>query len=360
MLKDAINLATLKRVLVIKLRHHGDVLLTSPVISVLKQQAPHLEIDALVYHDTREMLSGHPALVQLFTIDRNWKKLGLFGQLKAEWGLLKQLKARQYDLVIHLTEHKRGAWMVRYLKPRYAVARSGDYGKLFAKSFTHRYPIVGGNRRHTVELHLDALRRIGVQPTVDQRKLTLIPGAEAEATIRAKLAELNLKRGEFILIHPTSRWLFKTWPAAQMAAFIDLLTEAGHQVLLTAAPDQAELAMLGEIQSRLARPVASLAGQLSLKQLAAVIGQARLFVGMDSVPMHMAAAMQTPTVALFGPSGDIEWGPWQVAQRVITEPMSCRPCGKDGCGGGKVSECLTLITPERVLAAVQSLLMETA
>lgn len=360
MLNDAIDLAALKRVLVIKLRHHGDVLLTSPVFAVLKAHAPHLEIDALVYHDTREMISLHPALSELFTIDRNWKKLGPLGQFKAEWGLLKRLKARRYDLVIHLTEHKRGAWIVKYLKPRYAVARSGDYGKLFAQSFTHRYPVVGGNRRHTVELHLDALRRIGVQPEPDERRLTLVPGTEAEASVAAKLAAIGLDRSEFILIHPTSRWLFKTWPPVHMASLIDRLTVAGHRVLLTAAPDKAELAMLDDITRRLARPVDSFAGQLSLKELAALIGRARLFVGMDSVPMHMAAAMQTPTVALFGPSGDIEWGPWQVPQRLLTENLPCRPCGKDGCGGGKISECLTLITPERVFAAVEDLLKETA
>jgi heptosyltransferase-3 len=86
MLNDSIDLNQVRRVLVIKLRHHGDVLLTSPVFSVLKQQAPQLEIDALVYRDTQEMLSLHPAISQLHTIDRNWKKLGLFGQLKAELG----------------------------------------------------------------------------------------------------------------------------------------------------------------------------------------------------------------------------------------------------------------------------------
>ncbi|WP_024304243.1 putative lipopolysaccharide heptosyltransferase III [Pseudogulbenkiania sp. MAI-1] len=360
MLKDAIDLAAVKRVLVIKLRHHGDVLLTSPVFSVLQQHAPHAELDALLYHDTRDMITQHPAVSQVFTIDRQWKRLGVVGQLKAELALLARLKARRYDLVVHLTEHKRGAWLTRLLKPRWAVARSGDYGKFFARSFTHRYPVVAGNRRHTVELHLDALRRIGIQPAADQRALTLVPGANAEALAAAKLAALGLQPGGYILIHPTSRWLFKTWPVEHMAALIDALTARGEQVLLTAAPDQAELAMLEQIQQRLARPVASLAGQLTLKELAAVIGQARLFVGMDSVPMHMAAALQTPTVALFGPSGDIEWGPWRVPHRLLTEPLPCRPCGRDGCGGGKISECLTLIGPERALAAIDELLAEVS
>jgi heptosyltransferase-3 len=75
--------------------------------------------------------------------------------------------------------------------------------------------------------------------------------------------------------------------------------------------------------------------------------------------MHIAAAMGTPTVALFGPSGDIEWGPWQVPSRIITADYPCRPCGLDGCGGGKRSECLEAIGSNQVLGAVQSLLEET-
>lgn len=356
MLKDAIDPSTLSRVLVIKLRHHGDVLLTSPLISALKAAAPQAEIDALVYHDTREMLSLHPDLSQLFTIDRNWKQQGVIAQLQGELGLLARLRARRYDLVVHLTEHKRGAWLTRLLQPRWAVARSGNYGWFFANSFTHRYPVVAGNRRHTVEIHLDALRRLGIYPVADQRRLTLVPGANAEETVRSKLAAQGLERGGYIAIHPTSRWLFKCWPAERMAALIDRLTARGERVLLTAAPSAEELAMVADIEGSLARPVASLAGQLSLKELAAAIDGARAFVGVDSVPMHIAAAMQTPCVALFGPSGDVEWGPWQVSHRIVTEAMSCRPCGRDGCGGGKRSECLERIEVDTVLAALDELL----
>ncbi|MFC3531704.1 putative lipopolysaccharide heptosyltransferase III [Vogesella facilis] len=357
MLKDAIDLSAVRRVLLIKLRHHGDVLLSSPLPTVLKNHAPHLEIDALVYHDTRDMLSGHPALSELFTIDRQWKKLGPLGQLRAEWQLLSRLRSRNYDLVIHLTEHKRGAWLSRLLSPRWSVAPGGEHGKFFKRSFTHRYPVIGGNRRHTVEIHLDALRRLGIYPAADERQLQLAIPQPAREVVRAKLAA-NGVTGRYVLIHPTSRWLFKTWPVARMAALIDALTARGESVVLSAAPDSAEMAMLADIQSRLARPVASLAGELNLKQLAALIDDAALFVGMDSVPMHMAAALQTPCVALFGPSGDIEWGPWQVPHRLLTTNMSCRPCGRDGCGGGKRSECLEHIDEQQVLAAIAQLQQE--
>ena len=103
------------------------------------------------------------------------------------------------------------------------------------------------------------------------------------------------------------------------------------------------------------KPV-TLAGKLSIKELGALTARARLFIGVDSMPMHLAASMGTPAVALFGPSGENEWRPWQVKHRVVTSGHPCRPCGNDGCGGGKISECLTTLGVAEVYAAAQELL----
>ncbi|MEK7206535.1 MAG: putative lipopolysaccharide heptosyltransferase III [Pseudomonadota bacterium] len=354
MLKDAVDLNSLHRVLVVKLRHLGDVLLTSPVFTVLKNQAPHLEIDALVYRDTQEMLSGHPAIANLFTVDRAWKKEGWQTQIANEWRLLRSLRARHYDLIVHLTENSRGAVLSLLLGPRYSV--SHDYprkrGRLWRNSFTHLYKLPP-TPRHTVEQHLDALRRIGVYPAAGERGLVLVTGKETEVSVRDLLARHGLMSKGFIHIHPTSRWLFKCWETDKYAALIDALQEAGERVVLTAAPADDELQFAARITSRLKRPVVDLCGKLNLKQLAALTAQARCFMGGDSVPMHIAAAVQTPTVALFGPSNEQLWGPWQVRHRVLTASYSCRPCGIDGCGGGKVSECLGAIEVGQVLDAIR-------
>ncbi|MDH3310197.1 MAG: putative lipopolysaccharide heptosyltransferase III [Gammaproteobacteria bacterium] len=355
MLKDAVDLSTLHRVLVIKLRHLGDVLLTSPVFTVLKNHAPSLEIDALVYRDTEPMLSGHPAIANVFTIDRGWKQQEWTSRLAHEWRLLRSMRARQYDLIIHLTENARGAILSLLLKPPYSVAR--DYrakrNRLWRNSFTHLYPSPA--RRHTVEMHLDALRRIGVQPRADERGLTLVPGAEAERSVRDLLARHGLTPKGFIQLHPTSRWMFKSWETEKNAALISALQEAGESIVLTAAPSEPELQFAARITTRLRKPVVDLAGKLNLKQLAALTAQAKCFVGVDSVPMHIAAAMQTPTVVLFGPSGEFEWGPWQVPTRVLISDHPCRPCGQDGCGGGKISDCLTDISVDEVMKAIRQL-----
>jgi heptosyltransferase-3 len=367
-LSDAVPLAELKRALVTKLRHHGDVLLASPVISSLKAAAPHAEVDALVYLDTAPMLAGHPALSRLHTIDRAWKRAGPLAQLVAERALMRDLAARRYDLLVHLTEHPRGIALARRLKPRWAVTseRATERGAawLWKRHYTHFYRLPRATERPMVEQNLDALRRLGVEPPDDARRLVMVPGDEAEAKADALLAERGLARGGFVQVHPGSRWLFKCWPSGRVAELVARLVAEGLPVALTAAPDTSERAMLDAILAALptaaARRVVDLGGALSLRELAALTARARLFVGVDSAPMHIAAAVGTPAVALFGPSSEVAWGPWRVAHRIVSSAHPCRPCGLDGCGGSKVSECLTTLPVERVHAAVASLLEETA
>jgi heptosyltransferase-3 len=365
-LPDPVPLAGLRRALVTKLRHHGDVLLAAPVFGTLKRAAPQLEIDALVYEETAPMLAGHPAIARIHTIDRGWKRRGLLAQARAELVLLRTLRARRYDLLVHLTEHPRGLTLARLLRPRFAVTRERTRpSRAWRRHFTHFYRLPRATPRHAVEANLDALRRIGVYPDADDKRVVLVPGAAAEARMQSLLAERGLPPRTFVQLHPGSRWLFKCWPAQRTAALVELLVADGLAVVLTGAPDARERALCDAILDALSHTarghVADLAGALTLRELAALAAQARVFVGVDSAPMHIAAAMGTPTVALFGPSGELEWGPWQASQRVITSRVHpCRPCGIDGCGGGKVSECLTVIGAGEVHAAVRELLADTA
>jgi heptosyltransferase-3 len=354
--------AALRRVLVIKLRHHGDVLLAAPVLSMLKRVAPQAEVDALVYADTAPMLEGHPALAQLHLIDRDWKRKGIWRQGAAEWKLLSALRARRYDLVVHLSVHTRGAWLVRLLRPRWSVGPRYRTG-FWATSFSHLYPAQSDAQRHTVETNLDSLRAFGMEPVVADKRVILVPGEKAETRIEGLLEQHGLHAGGFVHIHPASRWAFKCWPAARVAGLCDALAAKGLPMVLTSAPAATEKALIAEVctaRDKLAAaraPTLDFSGQLSLKELAALTGRARLFVGVDSAPMHMAAAMGTPVVGIFGPSGDREWGPWGEGHRVVASNRHpCRPCGMAGCNDSKVSDCLTTLPVAQVLAACDALL----
>ncbi len=363
MVSDPIDFANARRVLVVKLRHHGDVLLASPVFSVLRAQARHLEIDALVYDDTADMLTYHPAIAAVHVVGRKWRELSPLVRWRHEWALLRTLRARKYDVLINLTDHPRPALLGRLLGVKARVAPQTADGESWwkktwwKKMFTHRFPVLRDGRRHTVEMHLDALRRAGVQNTSADRRLVLVPGVEAESRVDLLMNTHGLAKGQFIHFHPTSRWQFKCWPIDQCAELIDALGARGHRVVITAAPGGMEEELVTNVLAKVQTPVVNLAGRLTLKQLSALTARAGLFIGVDSAPMHIAAAMQTPVIALFGPSGDREWGPWKVPHRVLTSTIHpCRPCGFDGCGGGKVSECLSAIATVRVVDAVETLL----
>jgi heptosyltransferase-3 len=350
MVKDLVPLEACRRALVVKLRHHGDVLLAAPVLSVLKARAPGLEIDALVYDGTAPMLEGHPALSRLHEVGRKWREKRSFQRFLLEKTLFERLRERRYDLIVHLSEQPRGAWLARTLGARFSVAPAmPERGAFWARSFTHLFPIA--KRRHQVEVNLDALRRIGLQPAQNEKKVVFVPGSEAEKSI-----EQWVNAKAFIHVHPASRWRFKCWPAEKSAELIDRFSAAGHEVVMTAAPDPDEQSLIEEILKNAKSKPLNLAGKLSIKELGALAARARLFVGVDSMPMHLAAAMGTPTLALFGPSGETEWGPWNAPYRIVTTTHSCRPCGLDGCGGGKLSECLTLLPVDAVHAAAQELL----
>jgi heptosyltransferase-3 len=163
----------ISRVLVVKLGHLGDVLLAAPVVSVLKRRAPHADIDALVYAETAPMLSGHPDLAQLFAIGS--------AELKLFW----RLRARRYQLLVALSDKPRIAWLARLTGVRYAVSPlRPDRSGLWRRSFTHFYSIPSGNSRHTVEVHLDALRALGIEVAAGERRIVLPPRAGSSSAGR--------------------------------------------------------------------------------------------------------------------------------------------------------------------------------
>ena len=357
MLTDPVDTNRIRRALVIKLRHHGDVLLAAPVFQALQNHIPGIETDALIYADSHPMLSLHPAVAQIHTIDRRWRDMALRPKMQAEIALWRSLRARRYDLLIQLTEHPRGAWLARSLRPRYSVARRypGRRGRAWSTSFTHLYD-VPAKPRHTVETHLDALRRMGIALGPLDRHLLLVPGADAERRVGELLAAHGLNHdAAFVLLHPTSRWMFKSWPENQTRALLERLLATGARVVLSCGPAPDERAANARLAAGLSG-IVDLSGQLTLKELSALIARAQILVSVDSAPMHMAAAVGTPVVVLFGPSGEDEWGPWQVKARVLTSEHSCRPCHLAGCGDGRISDCLGAISVDRTFEAVSELL----
>src|SRR5439155_507517 len=128
---------------------------------------------------------------------------------------------------------------------------------------------------HVVEQNLDAIRRLGAWPDESDKPLVLVPGAAAETRVAALMARHTLARGRFVIVHPGSRWQFKSWTAAANATLVDMLAADGWRVVLTAAPDPAERALTKAIRTVASASVVDLSGDLTLPELGALISAAR-------------------------------------------------------------------------------------
>ncbi|MCS2157608.1 putative lipopolysaccharide heptosyltransferase III [Scandinavium sp. H11S7] len=354
MMNNSLNAPEL-RILLIKLRHHGDMLLTTPVINSLRERWPSAQIDVLLYEETRDMLIAHPDIHKVYGIDRKWKQLGAGKHLQKEWQLLTTLREQHYHLVLNLADQWRSAVIARFTG---APVRIGfDFNKrrgLFWRAcHTELAPVSAHQQMHTVEQNLSIMAPLEVPPV---STVSMSYTSDDWHAVAEKLTAQGIS-GHFIVVQPTSRWFFKCWGEGQMAQTITALQQDGHTVVLTSGPDKKELEMIDNIISACPQErVFSLAGQLTLRQLGALIDHADLFIGVDSVPMHMAAALQTPCVALFGPSKLTFWSPWQVNGEVIWAGEYGPLPDPDAVDTRTKERYLNAIPVERVVAAARKCL----
>lgn len=350
---------SIKKILIIKQRNIGDVLLTVPTIAVLKGEFPDAHIAALVNSGTEEMLTLNPVVDEILVFDRKWKELFFFKRWLKEITFLNNIREKKFDMVINLTEGDRGAITSFFSGARYRVgfdpAGRGFFGKKYL--YSHLAPIPD-QKAHVVDYNLDILKVID---TTSQKKEVSIYFSKKDEEYIDKVFGENgiLKEDILVHVHPTSRWLFKCWEDNKTAEVIDYLQiKKKAKVVLTAAPIEKELRKIEEILRKVKSKPINLAGKITLKQMAALLTKCDLFFGIDSAPMHIAAAVKTPVVALFGPSGENNWGPWGEKHIVVKKEMECRPCGKDGCNGSKKSQCLEQITVEDVICYLDKVLQK--
>ncbi len=296
------------KILVIKFRHIGDVLLTTTFVRNLRLSYPNAQIDIAVNDDCEAIYKYNNDINNLFLYPRkSIKNSNIFKKIFTEWNFLKQITAENYDIVFNLTEGDRGAIysLLSKAKTRVGVESKNSFiKKLNPYTISAPFP----KNIHTVEknLHYLSLAKI---PVIDKR-VYMSHSENDEAKISQLLSNKNIDR--FIHIHPVSRWLFKCWSSEGFAEVIDYIQDIySIPVIITAAPDSKERQRVDKIISLCKNRPIDLSGQLTLNELSALIKRAELFIGVDTAPMHMAAAHDTPVIALFGPTNPQSWGPWE-------------------------------------------------
>jgi heptosyltransferase-3 len=345
----------LASVLLIKLRHHGDVLLATPVARTLKVSFPKCQIDFLVYEGTEALLKNNPDLRQVWLWSRVARGWNLLGKILR---LFFQLRRQRYDLVIHLSDQMQGAFLAKLLTPQQAIGI--DYPKrrhfFWRSCFSQLVPLFPSNTHHTVEQNVATLACLGLHPSKEQTRCRLVVSKEDHDFIHKQLQKRKITT-PYLLIHPSARWFFKCWEEDRFAEVIQHTADQGWPILVTSGPEPSEQAMVSKILEKTrSLHVYSLAGQLTLGQLAAAIEGASLFIGVDSVPMHMAAALQKEVVALFGPSKINEWHPWRTHYRLIKASDYGPVIDPDAVKTETTERYLSNIPVEAVMNAIEEML----
>lgn len=348
----------IKKVLLIKLLYIGDVVLTTPAIRAFKEALPQATISMAAYKDTAPVLEGNPYLAEILSFDNAWKRLPVLERFRKDIEFVREIRKRRFDLVVNLTNNDRGAILSFLSGAKYRIGQSRPRKSLLKNwnklLFTHLYTI-DNTHTHWAARHLEPLRLLGYEPEANRLEIFLKEREVSE--IRELLAKngWNRERG-LVHIHPTARLRSKFWKAEGVAEVIDHLIQAGYDVVLTSGTGRLEMDAIERILHLASHKPINLAGNTSLRGLAAISSISRLFIGVDSAPMHIAAAAGTPVVALFGPMPVELWRPWGDGHTVLIKYMTCLPCGLDGCKGSGKSECLDSLPSAMVIEKVREVL----
>jgi lipopolysaccharide heptosyltransferase I len=284
------------RILIVRLSAIGDVIHGVPVLCALRDAMPGAFIAWVAEGTAGDLLEGHPALDQLVRAPRRWWK-----SPRDVWRLRQRLRSLRFDTAIDLQCLTKSALAARLSGARRRIGKSGKDGRELSRLLHNELVAAGG--RHVIEHYLTMLRPLGIQSPAVRFDL---PERPAEARMAdVTLREAGLARGQFAILNPGAGWPSKVWPAERYGELARALA-ASHGM-------SSIVVWCGETELRLAETIVATSGRnarlapaTNMVQLAALCRRAGLFVGSDTGPMHLAAAVGTPTVSLHGPSR-AEW-----------------------------------------------------
>jgi heptosyltransferase-1 len=340
-----------KSILIIKLSAIGDVVHTLPFLEVIRKNFPNARIDWVIEEASSPIIEGHPAIDQVIVSHRTSWQRQLFGgrespaALKGIRKFLGELRAETYDWVIDLQGLFKSAVLLGLSRGRRKIGPS--WGKEGSRFFLTELPFFVEADLHAVEKYLKAAEFLECDRTSWKGD---IPIREADKrSIERFLHDHEVEGKVLVAINPMAKWMTKLWESEKFAALADRLQkELSCKVVFTGSWQDRE--DVGKIIQRMDENPLNLTGQTHLKELAYLYSRCQLLVSTDTGPMHLAAAMGCPVVALFGPTAPWRTGPYGPGHTVIRQEMACSPCLKKKC---EHLGCMRDITVDRVFGAVE-------
>ena len=337
-LSEQIKKGSFREVLIIKPSSLGDIVHALPAVGAIRKRFGQARISWLVKPEWADLLKGHPFIDEVISAPFSWEGLPK---------LIRSVRKRPFDLVIDLQGLFRSAFLgfltTAPFRIGFSNAREG------APWFYTDLVSVPAGVVHAVDRYRMIAKGLGASP--QEVGFGLASSPDSVFSVNCLLKEIGLSESDvYAVIHPTARWESKKWPAEWFAKIGDWLVEEKKMPLLFIG-SQGEREEVDRVLSMMKQPASNLAGRTTLIESAALIERARFFVCNDSGPMHLAAAVGTPVLALFGPTDPGRVGPYGSGHTVIQKKIDCVGCGRERCV--RENQCMKAISIEEVRTAIE-------
>ena len=340
------------RLLFLRLRNLGEAVLDTANLRALKRFRPDLQITTLVEAIYTDLYAADPD-IEAIPLWRAAKDKS--SSLTARLDVVREIRRRKFAAVINLHGGPTSAQLALVSGAKF---RAGAAHFRNGYAYNLRIPpieaITGRGDLHTVEYQFEQFRWLGLpNETPGPTHLHVAPAMRESAQRKLREAGIDLSK-PYAVLAPTNEFYTKRWMPDRFASVAGQLIARGLQIAMTGAPTEEQRAQMAAVQAATTQALAQLSS-LSIGELVAVIAEAKLFVGNDSGPAHIAAAVKTPQVVLFGPASSVRWRPWRAPSVLVQNYFPCNPCSMYKCEAFDEPECIRSITVEQVMKAIDNL-----
>lgn len=352
-----------RSVLIVVTRRIGDVLLATPLVRSVRRAWPQAAVDALVFAGTEGVIKANPDVRRAITVRERPGTL--------EHAALLARLARRYDVALS-TQHGDRATLYAWIAGRWrAGLLNAAPRERWKRALLQAWVPFDDRDTHTVRMNLALAAALGIEPCAE----VAVCWSPAEAAaVERRLAPAG--GAPLAVLHPYPKFSYKMWHRAGWSEVARWLAARGCRVVLSGGPDAQEVDYVAGLAAGMPPGTTNLAGTLSLGEAAYLLSRARCYVGPDTATTHMAAALGVPTVALYGPTDPVKWGPWPRGHAPATNPWrrygsqaagrvalvqgaeACVPCLREGCERhvASTADCLLGLPASSVIAALDRVL----
>lgn len=338
-------------ILLIQLGDIGDVILSFPCIRALRENFPLANIIVAVKENASELIEDCPWATGVVSINKDKRRWAQ--EIAYQRGFFSRLRKFHFDVAIDLRTGTRGAILAFLSGARQRIGFYAPDGKLWRNmAFSHLAFLEAKAGMHLAECYLKLLTTYNVKTANVWPKLDIPLEKQQRAVALIRRESIPLDQ-PLIAVQPFSLWRHKDWGPDKYIRLINWISlEYKFPVIITGSPDQREQAE--EIAKMCRENVYNFTGKTSTGIFAAILKACGLFIGGDSAGMHIAAAVGTPTVSIFGPSSSVGWAPRGKLHYVVQKNLPCIPCHKKGCQDSGISRCLEELTVNEVISVVKT------